>query len=375
MHIVLLLPVFLSAQITSPMVRANFGLDADLKSNFFNLLLLPGNDDWFSDGSLGSGVSVIDTTGAASIFSGYTSNPATKNTAFARGMRYPVLSTINGRIYYDASYVRDFRGTDSTGFAGGLKNGMSPQLWSSVVSPVLSKNDITEVYLHVRRDGTNPTDSLFFFGGVGILGTTGDRYFDFELYQTDITYNKSTGLFTNYGPNFGHSTWRFNSAGSITQLGDIIFTAEYGNTGLNFIEARIWVEKTALTSVTPQAFSWTGTFDGDGTNATYGYAGIVPKAGGNFYQGLQNSASTWSGPFGNFNSGNNPVTTYDPIQFMEFSVNLSRLGLDPMTFTNGSMCNLAFGKVLVKTRTSTSFTASITDNCRFPHHVPRTSNQ
>jgi len=361
MHIVLLLPVFLSAQITSPMVRANFGLDADLKSNFFNLLLLPGNDDWFSDGSLGSGVFVIDTTGAASIFSGYTSNPATKNTAFARGMRYPVLSTINGRIYYDASYVRDFRGTDSTGFAGGLKNGMSPQLWSSVVSPVLSKNDITEVYLHVRRDGTNPTDSLFFFGGVGILGTTGDRYFDFELYQTDITYNKSTGLFTNYGPNFGHSTWRFNSAGSITQLGDIIFTAEYGNTGLNFIEARIWVEKTALTSVTPQAFSWTGTFDGDGTNATYGYAGIVPKAGGNFYQGLQNSASTWSGPFGNFNSGNNPVTTYDPIQFMEFSVNLSRLGLDPMTFTNGSMCNLAFGKVLVKTRTSTSFTASITD--------------
>jgi len=361
MYIVLLLPVFLSAQITSPMVRANFGLDADLRSNFFNLLLLPGNDDWFSNGASGSGVSVIDTTGAASIFSGYTSNPATKNTAFARGMRYPLLSTINGRIYYDASYVRDFRGTDSTGFAGGLKNGMSPQQWSSVVSPVLSKNDITEVYLHVRRDGTNPTDSLFFFGGVGILGTTGDRYFDFELYQTDITYNKSTGLFTNFGPDFGHSTWRFNGAGSITQLGDIIFTAEYGNAGLNFIEARIWVEKTALTTVTPQAFSWTGTFDGNGANATYGYAGIVPKAGGNFYQGLQNSVSTWSGPFGNFNSSNNPVTAYDPVQFMEFSVNLSRLGLDPMTFTNGSMCNLAFGKVLVKTRTSTSFTSSITD--------------
>jgi hypothetical protein len=46
---------------------------------------------------------------------------------------------------------------------------------------------------------------------------------------------------------------------------------------------------------------------------------------------------------------------------MEFSVNLTKLGLDPMSFTTGSMCNLAFGKVLIKTRTSTSFTASITD--------------
>nr|WP_294907785.1 T9SS type A sorting domain-containing protein [uncultured Lacibacter sp.] len=355
------MPLFLQAQITSPMVRANFGLDADLRHNFFNGALLSGNDDWFSNADAGTGVFVIDTTGAAGIYSAYTSNPSSRFASFARGMRYPVLSTVNNRIFYDATFVRDHRATDSTGFAGGLKNGMSPQLWSSVVSPVLSKNDITEVFLHVRRDGTNPTDSLFFFGGIGILGTNGDRYFDFELYQTDITYNRSTGKFTNYGPDFGHSTWRFNGSGQITQLGDIIFTAEYGNTGLTFIEARIWIEKTALTTVNPQAFSWTGTFDGDGNNATYGYAGIVPKTGGNFYQGLQNAASVWSGPFGNLNSSNLPVTTYDAIQFMEFSVNLSRLGLDPMTFTNGSMCNLAFGKVLVKTRTSTSFTSSISD--------------
>ncbi|NCU03391.1 MAG: T9SS type A sorting domain-containing protein [Chitinophagaceae bacterium] len=355
------MPSFLQAQITTPMVRANFGLDADLRHNFFNGALFSGNDDWFSNADAGTGVFVIDTTGAAGIFSRYTSNPSSRFASFARGMRYPVLSTINNRIFYDATFVRDHRATDSTGFAGGLKNGMSPQLWSSVVSPVPSKNDITEVFLHVRRDGTTSADSLFFFGGVGILGTTGDRYFDFELYQTDITYNRSTGKFTNYGPDFGHSTWRFNGSGQITQLGDIIFTAEYGNTGLNFIEARIWVEKTALTTVNPQAFSWTGTFDGDGNNATYGYAGIVPKSGGNFYQGLQNAASVWSGPFGNLNSSSVPVTTYDPIQFMEFSVNLSRLGLDPMTFTNGSMCNLAFGKVLVKTRTSTSFTSSISD--------------
>jgi hypothetical protein len=359
----LLLPFPLLAQITIPMIRANFGLDADLKNNFFNLNILGGNDDWFSDNflNLGGGTYVIDTTGAGSIFSGYTSNPSTRLMSFARGMRFPVLSTINSRIHYDAAFVRDHRGTDSTSYAGGHKNGQSPQLWGTTTSPVPSKNDISEIFLHVRRDGTTTSDSLFFFGAVGIIGTTGDRYFDFELYQTDISFNKSTGLFSGYGPDYGHSTWRFNGSGQITQLGDVIFTAEYGTSGLTAIEARIWVEKTSLTTVNPQAFNWTGSFDGDGNNADYGYAGIVPKTGGNFYQGLQNSFSTWSGPFGNFTSGNLPVTIYDPVQYMEFSVNLSRLGLDPMTFTNGSLCDLAFGKVLVKTRTSTSFTSTISD--------------
>ncbi len=336
-------------------------MDADLRANFFNGSVLADNDDWFRDITTGNGIRIIDTTGAAAIVSAYTTNPASKGYAFARGMRYPVLSTIGGRILYDASYVRDYRGTDTTSFAGGNKNAQSPQLWSTAISPVLSKNDISEVYLHVRRDGTNPTDSLWFFGAVGILGTNGDRYFDFELYQTDISFNGTTRTFENYGPDFGHTTWNFDASGNITQLGDIIFTAEYGNAGLNFIEARVWVKKTDLTTVSPGAFDWTGTFDGDGTNATHGYAGIVPNNGGTFYQGLQNSVSTWSGPFGNFNTGNVHVSDYDAIQFMEFGVNLSKLGLDPMTFTNGSMCNLAFGKVLTKTRTSTSFTATISD--------------
>ena len=361
LYIVLLLPLFLSAQITSPVIKANFGLDADLRANFFNGSVLADNDDWFRDITTGNGIRIIDTTGAAAIVSAYTSNPASKGYAFARGMRYPVLSTVGGRILYDASYVRDYRGTDTTSFAGGNKNAQSPQQWSTAISPVLSKNDISEVYLHVRRDGTNPTDSLWFFGAVVILGTNGDRYFDFELYQTDISFNGTTRTFENYGPDFGHTTWKFDASGNITQLGDIIFTAEYGNAGLNFIEARVWVKKTDITTVSPGAFDWTGTFDGDGTNATHGYAGIVPNNGGTFYQGLQNSASTWSGPFGNFTTGNVHVSNYDAVQFMEFGVNLSKLGLDPMTFTNGSMCNLAFGKVLTKTRTSTSFTATISD--------------
>lgn len=353
--------LYSNGQITSPIIRAGFGVDAELNRNYF-LSPLSGNDDWFAapGDNDNAGDFVIDTIGAAAVYAGYTSNPNSRFASFVRGMRYPILSPVNGRIYYDAVFIRDNHGTDSTSFTGGSKNGQSPADWSTTISPVLSKNDIVDGYLHVRRDGLTPADSLWFFGAVALMGTTGDRYFDFELYQTDITYNRSTGEFENYGPDAGHTSWQFAADGSTTRVGDIIFTAEYGNTGLTFIEARIWINKASL-SITPQAFSWTGSFDGASAGATYGYASIVPKTGGTFYQGLQNSAITATGPFGTIKSGSVPSLQYDPIQFMEFSVNLTKLGLDPMSFTTGSLCNLAFGKVLIKTRTSTSFTASITD--------------
>lgn len=351
-----------SSQITTPIIRAGFGVDADLRRNFFNQDTLTGNDDWFgaADDSTATGESVIDTTGAAAVYTAYSTNPGSRFYSFTRGMRYPILSVINDRIYYDAVYIRDYHGTDSTSFTGGSKNGQSPADWSTAISPVLSKNDIIDGYLHVRRDGTHTGDSLWFFGGVGILGTNGDRYFDFELYQTDITFNRITGKFENYGPDAGHTSWQFAPDGSTTRVGDIILTAEYGNAGLNFIEARIWIDKAALLT-TPQAFSWTGSFDGASAGSTYGYAGIQPVNGGTFYQGLQNAATISTGPFGTIQSGDVPSLSYNAIQFMEFSVNLTKLGLDPMSFTTGSLCNLAFGKVLIKTRTSTSFTASITD--------------
>lgn len=359
----LLTTLVVSAQITSPIIRAGFGVDADLMRSYFNNAVQTGNDDWFNSNTIENATDdfVIDTTGAAAIYAGYTSNPGSRFNSFVRGMRYPLLSTIKNRIYYDAVFIRDYHGTDSTGFSGGSKNGQSPADWVTAISPVPSKNDIVDGFLHVRRDGLTSNDSLWFFGAVGILGTNGDRYFDFELYQTDISFNRTSRKFENYGPDNGHTSWVFSADGTTKQVGDIIFTAEYSNSGLTLIEARIWVAASTITKITPKAFSWTGSFDGDGTGAAYGYAGIVPKTGGAFYQGLQNGVSAYTGPFGTIKSGDVPSSQYDPIQYMEFSVNLTKLGLDPMTFTTGSLCNLAFGKVLIKTRTSTSFTASISD--------------
>lgn len=332
-----------------------------MRANFFNGAP-DSDDDWFRmPTDIGTGDFIIDTTGAAAIVAGYTTNPASRSASFARGMRFPLLSTINNRIYYDASYVRDHRGTDSTSFTGGSKNGMNPLNWITTISPVLSKNDILDVMMHVRRAGTTANDTLWFFGAVSVQGTNGDRYFDFELYQTDITFNRSTGKFENVGPDAGHTAWQFDAAGNPTRLGDIIFTAEYSNSGLTFIEARIWVARTALTTVNPAAFDFSGTFDGDGNNAVFGYAGIVPNDAGVFYQGLQNAAATWAGPFGTITASGTIATEFTPIQLMEFSVNLTKLGLDPMNFSSGSICNLAFRKVLVKSRTSTSFTSNMTD--------------
>jgi hypothetical protein len=46
---------------------------------------------------------------------------------------------------------------------------------------------------------------------------------------------------------------------------------------------------------------------------------------------------------------------------MEFSVNLTFLGLDPLTLLSGGACGLPFRRILVKTRTSTSFSSELKD--------------
>jgi len=348
-----------SAQITSPQIKARFGIDADLRSNFFNSAIQAGNDDWFTN-SAGSGISVIDTTGAAQLISLYNSNPNARHAALFRGMSHPQFSIRNNKMLIDAVFIRDHHGDDSSVFSGGNKNGMSPADWTCPVSQgVPDKNDILDMYMHVRRDGVNSNDTLWFFGGLSLDNTTGNRFFDFEMYQTDIVYNSATQQFSGYGPDAGHTSWTFDSSGNVVRPGDIIFTAEYSSSSLSNLEARIWVNRSAL-SITPNAFSWGGQFDGDGTSATFGYASIVPKTAGAFYTGLQCGNSTWAGAFQVVLQNNSLSTTYTARQFMEFSVNLSKLGLDPLVSLNDA-CALPFRRLMVKSRASVSFTAEIKD--------------
>ena len=256
-----------AAQITTPVVRAGFGIEAELRANYFNNFVQSGNDDWFNNGTPGTGSFVIDTSGAASLMAMWAANPALRRLPFYRTMRVPQFSLINNRLWIDGVYIRDYNGQaggDSTAFVMSNKNGDSPEAWTGGVTSVLDKNDIGEMMVHVRRAGPTKFDTLWFMGGISLQGTSGNRYFDFELYQTDIFYSRTTGDFTNFGPDEGHTSWEFDAAGQIVKPGDVIFTAEFSSSSLSMLEARIWVPRTAITTVTPMGFSWTGSFDGSG---------------------------------------------------------------------------------------------------------------
>ena len=239
----------ISAQITTPSTIAYFGVDADLKARYVNGSL-SASDDWYvfpgTIGTSSNGTHVIDTTGAAAIVAGYATDisPYPKRmTSFFRGMSKPAFTVVNNRIWLDALFVRDFHGNDRTVFTSGAdKNGQSPQFWSGGIQGIPDKNDILDMYLHVRREGNTNAYPLWFFGGLSLDNVTGNRYFDFELYQTDIYYDLTSQKWYGYGPDAGHTKWQFDAAGNIVKAGDIIFTAEYQSSSLTNIEARIWID-------------------------------------------------------------------------------------------------------------------------------------
>jgi hypothetical protein len=350
------------SQITGPVIRAAFGVDGDLRSNYFNSLVQSGNDDWFSfPGSSGTGKFVIDTTGAAAIVARYNVDMAFRRSCFSRPMKYPQFTLLNNRLLMDAVFVRDFHGDDSTVFSGGNKNGDNPGAWTSPVSQgIPDKNDILDMMVHIRRAGPTNLDSLWMFGGMSLDNTTGNRYFDFEMYQTDFYYDRSVRKFFGYGPDAGHTSWEFDMTGNVTKAGDIIFSAEYQSASLTFVEARIWTNKANL-ALTPVSFVWSGQFDGASAGSTYGYASIQPKGAGVYYTGLQCGNNTWGGPFSIILQNETMATDYIQRQYVEFSVNLSKLGLDPATTLGGDVCGLPFKSILVKTRASSSFTAELKD--------------
>jgi hypothetical protein len=354
---------YAGAQITTATKMAAFGVDGDLQANYFDYFT-DTDDDWFrKSGTIGN--FVIDTTGAASIVSGYTSNIASRMNTFYRSMRVSPYTKISGRIWLDALFVRDYHGTDTTVFVqGSSKNGMSPGDWGGTIQAVPDKNEILDMMMHVRRNGdgisTTLNNDLWFYGGLSLESTSGQRYFDFEMYQTDIYYDRTSKKFYGYGPDAGHTSWKLDASGNITQAGDIIFSANYQSSGLTALEARIWVDKATM-NTTPAGFQWSGTFDGASNGSQYGYAGISPKVAGDFYIGLENSKSVWAGPFKLVRTDNSVVDNYDVGQFMEFSVNLTKLGLDPVTLGGRDFCGVPFNRLVVKTRASESFTSALKD--------------
>lgn len=359
------------SQLNNGGLNAFFGVDADTKAGYLKYGPATGtvsSDDWFSS-STASGRNVIDTTNASSYRALL---QAGNNICFSKRMSTSYYSTVNGRLWLDALYSRDYivnaTSTDTTTFPGGKKNGDDPAIWGGVASSIPDKTDLVDAFAHMRRNGTSVNDSLWIFTGVSTVGVSGSRYFDIELYKNRVAYNKSAGTFTTGGPDAGHVQWKFDASGNITQTGDLIIAVSYSS-GVPTVEVRIWVSKTTYNTTSPLLFNFGSSFDGSTTS--FGYASILSKTGAtDFGSGIANFSATpaadttYATPWGShgLSSGLQWETQYQSLQFIEIGLNLTRMGLDPELYQiNSGICQAPFSSIFFKSRSSHSFTSNLQD--------------
>jgi len=127
--------------------------------------------------------------------------------------------------------------------------------------------------------GSNPSH-LIAYVGVSTSAITGNRYFDAELFCSKITYNTTTGVFSNSGlaATGGHTAWIFNPDGSIKQFGDMSLSFDFSSSTVNEIYIMVWVSNSNFSTVIPTGFDFVpGEYYG--TSGGYGYAKIKPKSG------------------------------------------------------------------------------------------------
>jgi hypothetical protein len=365
-----LLPFLSSAQLTNGGVNAYFGVDGDTRSDYVKYGPATGSilsDDWFS--SLPSSYNVIDTSGASVYLSIL---QAGGNIGFNKRMSVPLYSKKNGKLWLDAVYGRDYIGSnsliDSTGFTIASKNGDNPVNWMGGQKNFPDKDDLVDVFAHMRRDGTNVHDSLWFFTGVSTVGTSGSRYFDIELYKNNFSYNATSGTFSSAGPDAGHTQWIFDASGNIIQTGDMIVAVNFTPGIAPVVDLRIWVSQTTYSSITPAYFTFGANFDG--ATPAFGYASILSKAGAtNFGSGISNYSvtpaqdTTLSTPWGTENTSKIWATQYQTLQFIEVGLNLTRIGLDPALYTALGLnpCQSLFSDIFFKSRASNSFVSQMHD--------------
>jgi hypothetical protein len=348
--------------------HAGFGVDADTRAGYLKYGPATGaisSDDWFASPTA-SGTNIIDTSNAATYRSLL---QAGNNISFSKRMAVPLYTNVNGRIWLDAIYTRDYitGSTDSTTFTGGGKNGDDPANWHGIASSIPDKTDLIDVYGHMRRNGINVHDSLWFFTGAAIVGTSGSRYFDVELYKNNITYNRATGNFGTGGPDAGHTQWVFDASGNITQTGDMIVAVSYSS-GAPTVEVRIWISNTTYNTITPNLFNFGSSFDGSTTS--FGYASIVSKSGATaFGSGIANLSATpaadttYATPWGS-NTTSGWSAQYNSLQFIEVGLNLTRIGIDPALYSSvlsSGACGSSFATIFFKSRSSASFTSNLQD--------------
>jgi hypothetical protein len=372
MYCLFCFPLFeANAQLHNSGFHAFFGVDADTKADYIKYGSTTGfrsSEDWFS--THGGNKGVLDTTGASVYRSLLQQN---KNIAFTKRMSAPFFYKSANTMWLDAVYVRDYLKIDSvnidtTGFVSSAKNAQDPALWIGGPAGVSNKNDLMDVFTHMRRDGTTIKDSLWLFTAASMVGTTGSKYYDVEMFKNKVGYNPSTGSFTSGGPDEGHTQWKFDIRGNVIQTGDLIIAVTYSPGTAPVIEVRLWVARQTFNTVTPTLFNFGTSFDANANNSLFGYASIVSKQGTTaFGSGVGNYASTstdttYSTPWGTTGKGWNQ--DFESLQLVEIGINLTRIGIDPALYTtlgNFAACESFFNSLIYKSRSSASFSSSLND--------------
>ena len=351
-------------------VKADFGIDADIYSNLLTVHdsdSILNTDDWFENLDLfpgsgtGSGNGVIDQTNAEAVKALVQSN---YNYSFTRRMSVDRNTPVGPSLWIDAVYNRDWNSQgnfiDSTVFTGGQdKNGGNPATWSLGTGGTPQKNDLVDVMGHMREHN----DSVYGIGAFTTISSDGNSHADFEFFQGQLEYDLINGNLMNLGPDSGHVAWEFDELG-ITQVGDLIVSIDFENGGTSpFAAVRLWMsEETfdALTLSTPPGvvFQLTGEFDSGEDAEGFGYAEIEAQGAVTVAWAIVNVEQDVLGaPWGSLEA----KAYYDDIkmlQYAEFAINLTSLGIG---FGGTDPCNKTLGSLMVKTRSSSSFTAELKD--------------
>ncbi|MBD0332066.1 MAG: hypothetical protein ICV66_05365, partial [Chitinophagaceae bacterium] len=374
------------SQTFPPGLVAKFGVDADLTSDerLSGTFTAAGSHDWFKKDN-GTGLGMFDTVGK----SYYSSQIAAgKNISFTKRIQYASYSIQSNLLMLDGAYSRDNFGVASTTLssdktifyngAGGNRNYGNPAIWQTVPTgdAIPAKTDIIDAFIHMRRNGTsiqigNPSNLVVYFAA-STLGTDGERYIDFELYKTALSYNSSTGIFSGAGSltTGGRDIWEFNADGSLKSFGGISLSFSFNSSQVSDISIYIWVPYLTYSTVVPANFDFVaGEWSGSNTSG-YGWAKIKAKNGAALPAYGAVNTSTTIGPVWGTNSkdlgsmaggANYYSTSYGAGQFAEAAIDLTALGIDPALATTFDKCTPPYRRVLVKSRSSNSFSSALQD--------------
>ncbi|MES2410470.1 MAG: hypothetical protein V4535_03405, partial [Bacteroidota bacterium] len=222
--------------------------------------------------------------------------------------------TINGTTLNATTSVRytdQYSGSASADntFAGGAKYNDNPNTqWSWVSAAAGGKEDINNVYLHLGNDPSNNHQWIIFASDRKT--TTGTSYLDFEFFQNTFSAN-ANGTFTSAGPHNGRTN------------GDILLSVEYTGGG---------------STATVRLYLWSNTAYVLQNSPTSGFGQV----------NTVNVTTITGGAFG--------LNQYTPYQFVEGAIDMT----DLLNVTNNCSGG-TFGNLLVKTKTSASASAGLSD--------------